>query len=430
VYGYDLINTFPHDPNAFTQGLSYSDDFLYEGTGLYGGSSLRKVVLETGEVLLRHNLASVYFGEGVTVRNDTIFQLTWLNHVGFVYVETDSFELIDSFSYPTAGWGLTHDDTSLIMSDGTDLLYRLDPHTFEEVGRIQVTAGGAPVYQLNELELIRGRVYANILDSDSIAVIEPTTGEVVAWVNLTGILPPETFAQTPGPLNGIAFDPDGVRLFVTGKRWPSVFEIYTDPLDYPPVIVEARPVSPIWVHIDTPVLLYVRAEDGGPADSLTYMWSVNGVVDTTAQDSSYLYASAHPTVDTVAVRVTDGVFSDSTSWLVYVEIAGVDDDVVAGRDGQGMVRLAQNSPNPFKPSTTVHFTLPAGSGASHRVRLAVHDVSGRTVRTLIDSDLPPGEHNAFWDGTDDRGRRVAPGVFLCVLRVGNTTLLRKMTMVE
>jgi hypothetical protein len=231
-------------------------------------------------------------------------------------------------------------------------------------------------------------------------------------------------------LNGIAFDPEGVRMFVTGKRWPSVFEIYTDPLDYPPVIVEANPISPVWVHIDTPVLLSVIAEDGGPADSLTYIWSINGVIDKSAEDSSYLYSSPSPTVDTVAVKVTDGVFSDSTSWLVYVEIAGVGDDVVSGGDGLSKVRLAQNSPNPFAPSTTIRFTLPDGSGLGRRVRLTVHDVAGRTVATLIDSDLPPGDHSALWDGRDNHGKRVSPGVYLCVLTAGNTTLSRKMTMVE
>jgi glutamine cyclotransferase len=245
VYGYDLVSTFPHDPNAFTQGLVYHDGFLYEGTGLYGGSSLRKVVLETGEVLLRYNLVSIYFGEGVTIYDGLIYQLTWLNHVGFVYVETDSFELTDTFSYPTPGWGLTHDDASLIMSDGTDKLYFLDPVTFDEVGRVYVTADGSPLDSLNELEYIDGYVYANILESDSIAIIEPETGAVVAWLDLAGILPPGDLLASPGPLNGIAFDPDSVRLFVTGKRWPSLFEIYVDPLncgvDEDPVGGKSRP---------------------------------------------------------------------------------------------------------------------------------------------------------------------------------------------
>jgi glutamine cyclotransferase len=231
VYDYVLINTFPHDVNAFTQGLVYHNGFLYEGTGLFSGSSLRKVVLETGEVLFRYNLVSVYFGEGVTIYDDLIYQLTWLNNVGFVYVETDSFELIDTFSYPTQGWGLTHDDTSLIMSDGTDKLYFLDPVTFEEINRVHVTADGSPIDQINELEYIHGHIYANILNSDFIAIIKPETGVVVAWLDLTGILSAEHPAAPPGPLNGIAFDPDSVRLFVTGKRWPSLFEIYVDPLN-------------------------------------------------------------------------------------------------------------------------------------------------------------------------------------------------------
>jgi glutamine cyclotransferase len=430
VYGYELMNTFPHDPNAFTQGLIYHNGFLYEGTGLYGGSSLRKVVLETGEVLLRYNLASVYFGEGVTIRDGKIYQLTWLNHVGFVYVETDSFELVDSFGYTTPGWGLTHDDTSLIMSDGTDKLYHLDPETFEEVGRVYVTADGSPVPSINELELIRGRIYANILNSDSIAVIVPETGEVVAWLDLTGILPPEQVAQAPGPLNGIAFDPDGVRLFVTGKRWPSVFEIYSDPLDYPPEIVRSSPQSPVWVHLDTPVHLSVSAEDGGPMDSLTYMWSVNGMVDPSAHDSSYEYSSSVPAVDTVAVEVTDGVFSDSTSWLVYVEIAGIDDGIIAGEGRLGMMCLAQNRPNPFKPETMIDFVVPGMSEASHTVRLTIHDIHGRMVRKLVDGELAAGSHRVHWDAADDRGKRVCPGIFFCVLKVGEQQLSRKLVVIE
>ena len=430
VYGYELINTFPHDPNAFTQGLVYHDGFLYEGTGLYGGSSLRKVVLETGEVIKRHNLGSTYFGEGVTVYNDTIFQLTWLNHVGFVYVEHETFELIDTFSYPNPGWGLTHDDTSLIMSDGTDTLYHLDPVTYEQIGRVNVTADGVPVTQINELELIRGRIYANILDSDHIAVIEPKTGNVVAWLDLTGILPSGALASVGGPLNGIAFDPDSVRLFVTGKKWPSLFEIYVDPLDYPPEIVEAQPPAPVWVETDSVVVFTISVVDLDPADSLEYTWSINGVIDGSAQDTSYEYTSSVPAIDTLQARVTDGTFSDSTAWLVYVEIAGVDDD--PAREGGQVegIRLAQNRPNPFRPHTTIEFTIPTGTGATSGVCLTVHDISGRRVKTLIDCNLGPGEYRAHWDGTREGWGRVSPGVFFYTLRVGGTSLSRRMVLLD
>ena len=430
VYGYDLINTFPHDSGAFTQGLVYHNGFLYEGTGLYGASSLRKVVLETGEVLKRYNLASAYFGEGVTVYNDTIFQLTWRNHVAFAYIELEDFELINTFTYPYPGWGLTHDDTSLIASDGTDKIYNLDPSTLEEVGRVYVTADGSPVDSLNELEYVRGRIYANILNSDSIAIIEPQTGNVVAWIDLTGILPPARLAQSPGPLNGIAFDPASVRLFVTGKKWPSLFEIYTDPLDYPPEIVEASPPSPVWIHLDTPVILTVSVEDRDPADSLEYTWRIDGVVDPAARDSCYEYSSSNPTVDTLVVEVSDGVFSDSTSWIVYVEIAGIEDDHVSANSGQVSVRLSQNRPNPFRNLTTIDFTLPGSSCLNRRVCLAVHDIRGRKVRTLVDSDLRPGDHSIVWDGADHQGNRVPPGIFFCVLSSGKSKISNKMVVLE
>ncbi len=421
VYGYDLINTFPHDPNAFTQGLVYHNGFLYEGTGLYGGSSLRKVVLETGEVVKRRNLSTSYFGEGVTVRCDTIYQLTWQNNVGFVYEELEEFEIIDTFAYSTQGWGLTHDDTSLIMSDGTDKLYHLDPHTFEEVGRVYVTADGSPVYDLNELELIRGRIYANIWYSDSIAVIDPETGEVVAWLDLSGILP----GPSPGVLNGIAFDQDGVRLFVTGKKWPSLFEIRVDPLDYAPQIVACAPPSPICAYIDSSLVLSVSADDPDPADSLEYIWSLNGVVEPLAGDASYTYASSVSTVDTMVVEVSDGIFSDSAIWIVYVEIAGVEDDDGRQAGGISVASSCSIHPNPLRASAWIDFSIPRGSGLSRQVSLTVHDVSGRRIANLLRSDLHPGDHRVFWDGRDDDGMHVSPGVFFCILRVGEETLTRK-----
>lgn len=424
VYGYDLVDSFPHDPNAYTQGLVYQNAFLYEGTGLYGGSSLRKVVLETGEVVLRRNLASAYFGEGVTVRCDTIYQLTWQNNTGFVYEELEEFELIDTFTYPTQGWGLTHNDTSLIMSDGSDKLYYLDPHTYEEVGRVYVTAGGSPVYDLNELELIRGRIYANIWYSDSIAVIEPGTGEIVAWLDLSGILP----GPSPGVLNGIAFDPDSVRLFVTGKKWPTLFEIWVDPLDYAPEIMAYSPPSPVCAYIDSPLVLSLDVQDLDPGDSIEYTWSINSVIEPSAEDSFYTYTSSISTVDTVTASVTDGIFSDVTTWIVYVEIAGVDGDDVVG--GTGAFRSYRIHPNPLRPSTAIDFTIAPGYGSSRPVRLTVHDVSGRVVATLLDCNLPPGDHRVCWDGRDDHEKCVSPGVFFCVLRSGDVTLSKKVAVLE
>jgi glutamine cyclotransferase len=426
VYGFTLIDSFPHDPNAYTQGLVYETGFLYEGTGLYGGSSLRKVVLETGEVVKRRNLASAYFGEGVTVRCDTVYQLTWQNNTGFVYEELEEFELIETFSYPTQGWGLTHDDTSLIMSDGSDKIYYLDPHTYEEVGRVYVTAQGSPVYDLNELELIRGRIYANIWYSDSIAVIEPGTGAVVAWLDLSSIYP----YPRPGVLNGIAFDPDSVSLFVTGKNWPTLFEIWVDPLDFAPEIMAYSPPAHVCAFVDSPMVLSVSAEDRDPADSLQYAWSVNGVVEPLARDTSYTYTGSTSTVDTVVASVTDGIFSDSATWVIYVEIAGVD-----GRGGRGdRDVVAPDSysiqPNPVRGAATITFTVGGGSESSRPVRLTLHDVSGRMVACLLDSDLPRGDYTVAWDGRDDLGKRVSPGIFFCVLRSEGTMLSSKIAVLE
>ncbi|HEX5690201.1 MAG TPA: glutaminyl-peptide cyclotransferase, partial [Roseiflexaceae bacterium] len=221
---YQVINTYPHDPQAFTQGLVYEDGVLYEGTGLNGQSTLRKVELETGAVLQQHDLASEYFGEGITIVGDKIFQLTWRSNIGFIY-DKATFEQIGQFSYSTEGWGLTHDDTRLIMSDGTATLHFLDPQTQQETGSVQVTDQGNPVTQLNELEYINGEVYANIWQTDWIARIDLQTGTVAGWISLAGLLSPEERKPPTDVLNGIAYDAAGDRLFVTGKRWPKLFEI-------------------------------------------------------------------------------------------------------------------------------------------------------------------------------------------------------------
>ncbi|MBD3162184.1 MAG: T9SS type A sorting domain-containing protein [Candidatus Latescibacteria bacterium] len=229
VYGYVLLDEYPHDPDAYTQGLVYQDGFLYEGTGRYGASSLRKVDLETGEVLLQHDLAEEYFGEGITALRDTLYQITWRENVGFTYVEADSFVRIETFDYPWQGWGLTHDGTDLIASDGSATLRFLDPRTRAVRREITVHDEGDPLTDLNELEYIRDRIYANIWYEDRIAVIEPDSGRVESYLDLAGL---RELLEDPGAnvLNGIAFDSTGARLLVTGKWWPKLFAIDVPPL--------------------------------------------------------------------------------------------------------------------------------------------------------------------------------------------------------
>jgi glutamine cyclotransferase len=215
----------PHDQQAFTQGLDFADGVLYEGTGLYGASSLRRVELESGRVLQQHDLDAAYFGEGISVLGDRIYQLTWQNGVGFVY-DRESFQPVQQFSYPTEGWGLTHDGEQLILSDGTATLYFLDPATLQETGRVTVTLAGERVTRLNELEYVDGKVLANVWQTDSVLRIDPATGQVDGIYDFTGLLsqaPP--FTGTVDVLNGIAFEEQSGRLFVTGKLWPALFEV-------------------------------------------------------------------------------------------------------------------------------------------------------------------------------------------------------------
>ncbi len=220
---YEVINVFPHDPAAFTQGLVYVDGSLYEGTGLYGQSALREVDLLTGQVFRLHELDDKFFGEGITVFGDRVVQLTWRKNTGFVY-DLASFDLVQEFSYPTEGWGITHDSEQLIMSDGTATLYFWNPETFAETGRVTVRDGSTPVSRLNELEYIRGEVYANVWQTDLIARIDPKTGNVLGWLYLDGLLDAGE-KQSGAVLNGIAYDEASDRLFVTGKLWPKLFEI-------------------------------------------------------------------------------------------------------------------------------------------------------------------------------------------------------------
>jgi len=227
-YTYDVINVYPHDPNAFTQGLVIEKGVLYEGTGLYGKSTLRRVELETGEVTQLYSLPGDLFGEGITVFGNRIVQLTWRSQKGFIY-NKHSFDLLQEFSYPTEGWGITNDGNQLIMSDGTANLYFLDPETFEKVGQVEVRDNG-PVTNLNELEYINGEVYANVWQTDKIAIIDPHTGQVTGWIDLTGIYTPEK-SDANNVLNGIAYDIEGDRLFVTGKRWSQLFQIKLTAMD-------------------------------------------------------------------------------------------------------------------------------------------------------------------------------------------------------
>ena len=224
VMSYRIVNTYPHDPEAFTQGLVFADDILYEGTGLRGQSTLRKVDLVSGNILQIRNLPPRYFGEGITVFRNKVIQLTWQAKIGFVY-DKKTFQLLGTFNYPTDGWGITHDGNRLIMSDGTSTLRLLDPQTFKEVAQIEVHSTDGPVTRLNELEYVKGEIYANIWRTDRIARISPQTGKVLGWIELGGLLGPEDRGRRIDVLNGIAYDAKNDRLFVTGKLWPKLFEI-------------------------------------------------------------------------------------------------------------------------------------------------------------------------------------------------------------
>ena len=229
VYTYKIMNTYVHDHRGFTQGLVFEDGFLYEGTGLHAQSSLRRVALETGEILQLHRLPSHFFGEGITVYQDKIIQLTWKSNTGFVY-RKDNFEMLREFNYSTEGWGITYDGQQLIMSDGTSTLYFLNPETFEEVRLIKVYDSNGPVKHLNELEYVEKQIYANVWQSNRIAKIDPQTGQVVGWIDLTGLLKLEGYRLPVDVLNGIAYDQTKKRLFVTGKLWPKLFEIQLIPV--------------------------------------------------------------------------------------------------------------------------------------------------------------------------------------------------------
>jgi len=225
LYSYTIRNTYPHDANAYTQGLIFNDNALYEGTGVYGQSTLRKVKLNTGEILKVINLPSDVFGEGITTFDNKIIQITWKEQVAFLYDKT-SFNQINKFYYPIKeGWGITYNGTNLIMSDGSATLYYLDKEYFTEVSRIEVNDDRGPVTQLNELEYIEGEIWANVYTTDTIVRINPKNGVVTGKIDMTGLLKPADRAQNTNVLNGIAYSPQDKKIFVTGKNWPKLFEI-------------------------------------------------------------------------------------------------------------------------------------------------------------------------------------------------------------
>jgi glutamine cyclotransferase len=224
VYTYQVINTWPHDAEAYTQGLVFYDGALFESTGLHGSSSLRRVELKTGKVKKKVDVAREYFAEGMTIFRDKIFQITWQSQKGFVY-DIKKLKQEGEFAYEGQGWGLTHDDHFLIMSDGTNRIRFLDPTNFQVQRTISVYDNGQPLTDLNELEYIKGEIYANIWKVDRIVRLDPATGRINAWVDMTGLHHAGNDPNSENCLNGIAYDAEGDRLFVTGKRWPSIFEV-------------------------------------------------------------------------------------------------------------------------------------------------------------------------------------------------------------
>jgi glutaminyl-peptide cyclotransferase len=222
-YTYTVVRTYPHDRRAFTQGLQYLDGQLYEGTGQNGQSSIRRVRLETGEVLQLRELPKEHFGEGIAIWKSELFQLTWRSGMGFVY-DAKTFAPRRTFRYGGEGWGLTQDADGLIMSDGTDALRFIDPSTFKERRRLRVTLQGRPLRELNELEYVKGEIFANVWMTDTVARIDPKSGQVTGLIDLGNLLTPAE-RSTTDVLNGIAYDAGGDRLFVTGKWWPKLFEV-------------------------------------------------------------------------------------------------------------------------------------------------------------------------------------------------------------
>lgn len=224
VYGYEIAHTFPHDANAFTQGLVFHEGNFLESTGEVGHSSLRRVSIDDGRVLQKIDVPPPYFAEGITLLKEKIYQLTWQHQTGFIY-DALSFEKTGEFKYAGEGWGLANDGQSLVLSDGTNRIRFLDPENFQVSRTIAVLDGKSPVMELNELEYVKGEIYANIWHADRIARINPQTGAVVGWIDLKGLLKPGEVQDEEAVLNGIAYDEASGRLFITGKLWPKIFEI-------------------------------------------------------------------------------------------------------------------------------------------------------------------------------------------------------------
>nr|WP_166454518.1 glutaminyl-peptide cyclotransferase [Duganella rivi] len=225
TYDFKVVRSYPHDTQAFTEGLLYRDGVLYESTGLNGKSSIRKVDLATGKILQSKDIPPQYFGEGLTAWGDTLIGLTWQTQTGFVF-DLKTFEFKSQFAYPGEGWGLTQNGKELIMSDGTATLRFLDPKTFLEVRRVKVTADGIAVDQLNELEVVEGEIYANIWHTNTIARIDPATGKILGWIDFSKLYPEAGKGQNgENVMNGIAYDAEKKRLFVTGKLWPKIYEV-------------------------------------------------------------------------------------------------------------------------------------------------------------------------------------------------------------
>ncbi len=224
TYVADVLQSWPHDPEAYTQGLVWDDGRLYESTGLVGKSSIREVELTTGRVIRKHDLPDPYFGEGIVIIGDDLWQITWTSGVAFLY-DAGTFTQRAIFRYEGEGWGLATDGTSIIMSDGTPTIRFRDPKTFAEQRTISVSDHGTPVTQLNELEWVKGEIWANVYQSDQIARIDPATGNVTGWIDLAGLLPRLERQGDEDVLNGIAYDPKADRYFVTGKLWPRLYEI-------------------------------------------------------------------------------------------------------------------------------------------------------------------------------------------------------------
>jgi glutamine cyclotransferase len=221
---YEVVSSYPHDPTSFTQGLVWHDGTLYESTGLKGESKLRRLEFPSGKVLKEINLASEFFGEGLALVDSRLIQLTWQSHKGFVY-DLNTFRQLQEFAYDTEGWGLTYDGKNLILSDGSSNLFYLDPQTFKPVKKLAVTMNGKPISDLNELDFIDGEIWSNVWQTDLIVRIDPSTGRVTSFLNLKGILAPSDKTGREDVLNGIAYDAEKKRIFVTGKLWPRIFEI-------------------------------------------------------------------------------------------------------------------------------------------------------------------------------------------------------------